>query len=115
MIWLERLLQDVRFTLRGWRRSPGFAVAAGATLALGIGANTAMFSIVSSVLLRPLPFPRPHELADLSVSAPGSPGLPARFVGFGDLDGWRREAGSLSSASTYSVFSMNLQATGGPE
>ena len=61
-LWMEHILQDLRLALRGWRRTPGFALGAIATLALGIGANTAIFSVVSGVLLRPLPFPHPDEL-----------------------------------------------------
>ena len=60
--WLEQSWQDVRFGLRALRRRPGFAAAAIATFALGIGANTAIFSIVDSVVFRPLPYPEPDRL-----------------------------------------------------
>lgn len=68
--WAENTVQDLRFALRGWGQAPGFAITAIATLALGIGANTAIFSVVSGVLLRPLPFAHPEGLVQLYETQP---------------------------------------------
>src|SRR6185436_17925956 len=62
---METLLQDIRVTLRAFRRSPGFPLTAIATLALGIGATTAIFTALSAVLLNPLPYPNPQDLYSL--------------------------------------------------
>ena len=64
--FLESLLRDVRFGFRTLRREPGFAAAAVATLAFGIGANTAVFSVVDPVLLRPLPYAEPHRIVEIN-------------------------------------------------
>ena len=58
----DDLLRDIRHTVRGFRRTPGFAVAVVLTLALGVGGNTAIFSVVDQVLLRPLPYPEGERL-----------------------------------------------------
>jgi predicted permease len=72
---IESLLTDLKLVFRRLRRSPGFAITVVLTLAIGIGANTAVFSVLNSVLLRPLPYPEPQQLVSLHLNAPGAPGL----------------------------------------
>ena len=67
---LDDLQNDVRFALRSFRRSPGFSIVSIVTLAVGIGANTAIFSAVDALLLRPLPFPEPDRLMVVTITAP---------------------------------------------
>jgi predicted permease len=71
----ESLLRHLRFALRRLRRSPGFTAAVLLTLAVGLGANAAVFSVVENVLLKPLPYPEPNRLVALRLEAPGAGGL----------------------------------------
>jgi hypothetical protein len=84
--WLESIWQDVRHALRGLRRSPGFAAVAILTLALGIGINTAIFSVVNSLLLRTLPVAEPEKLALVSFPRAIEQGFQALLFGVTPLD-----------------------------
>jgi putative ABC transport system permease protein len=87
--YMSDLLHDIRFGLRALRRAPAFAVAAILTLATGIGANAAIFSVVDAVVLRPLPYPRPHELASLGNGSAGEyVALKERLRSFSDIAAW---------------------------
>ena len=82
----ERLFQDLRYALRQLRRSPGFTSVCLITLALGIGANTAMFSVVQGVILAPLPFPQANRLVFLWEKRPGVPQLDVSYPNFEDWE-----------------------------
>jgi len=79
---LETIAQDLRYGLRGIRRSPGFSLIVVLTLALGIGANTAIFSVVNAVLLRPLPYPAAERLVYLGESDPKAEGISVTWVNY---------------------------------
>jgi hypothetical protein len=82
---LEDLVQDVRFGLRMLRKSPGFSVVAIVTLALGIGANTAMFSVVNALLVRPLPYPEPNRIVQVWSQTQSNPRVRPSKPDFKDL------------------------------
>jgi predicted permease len=114
---MEKTLQDLRFALRAWRHSPGFALTIVATLAVGIGANTAIFSVVSGALLRPLPFFHADRLVQLYERQPrdATQGGFDGTVVYGDLEQWRAKSRRLEGAVFYVRSSRNLQDFGDPE
>src|SRR5688572_3042175 len=87
---LDSLRHDLRYTLRSIRTSPAFTTVVVLTLALGIGANTAIFSIIDAVLLRPLPYPGADRLVVVGDAQEGSESFPASFAEFLD---WRARSG----------------------
>jgi hypothetical protein len=110
---LDTLLKDLKQSFRMLLRSPTFTITAVAALALGIGANTAVFSIVNTVLLRPVPAPDPDRVVvfvtirpDASIIGGGSP---ARF------NAWRQQDSLLADISTYRYGTLNLTGVDSPE
>src|SRR5258708_3674228 len=73
--WLESIGRDLKLVFRRLGKSPGFAATVILTLAIGIGANTAVFSVLNSVLFKPLPYPKPNQLVAVRLIAPGAAGL----------------------------------------
>jgi putative ABC transport system permease protein len=107
MNWLENLLQDVRHSLRMLIKNPGFAAVAALTLALGIGANTAIFSVVNASLLQSLPFTDPDRIVWVGEKDHGSV-APANFFD------WRQQNHVFSAVSAYFSWGANLVAQGQP-
>src|ERR1039457_5895406 len=92
--WLETFLQDVRYGLRQLRKNPGFTAMAVLTLALCIGANTAIFSFVDAVLLNPLPYPHPERIV-IVFEGPPSGGL--NEVSTPDFLDWKRQCAAFTT------------------
>src|SRR3979409_2039742 len=96
-----RLLADLRFAIRTLARSPSFALIAIVSLALGIGANTAMFSYVDAVLLRPLPVPDSGRIVEVDSTAPGKRLGRMSYPDYTDL---RDRTKTLESLASYNFF-----------
>jgi putative ABC transport system permease protein len=108
VMWIVAAAQDMRYGLRLMRRTPGFAAAAMLTVALGIGATTAMFSVVYGVLLRPLPYGDADRLVNLWSAAP-SRGLPRAYVGMANVYDWKarnhvfEDIGALRAVANFNL------------
>lgn len=109
---MTTLLQDLRFAIRMLAKSPAFTVIAILTLALGIGANTALFSVVNGVLLNPLPYPQPGQLVTLHESKPNFDTGSISYPNFLD---WQKDNHTLSSMAVSRSYSFNLTGMGDAE
>jgi hypothetical protein len=108
---MDELTRDVRFALRMIRTSPGFTVVAVLTLALGIGANTAIFSFVDAVLLRPLPYPHPEQIVTVWEKPPGSERNVISTLNFLD---WKRQNTVFTAMAAETGGSVTLTGTDVP-
>jgi putative ABC transport system permease protein len=115
--FLESLAQDARYGLRTFRKSPGFAAVAILTLALGIGANAAIFSVVNAVLLRPLPFEKPDQLMALWHEPPQEsfPGVHKFALSPANFLDWRAQSRTFEGMSAYGYGRYTITGTGRPE
>ncbi len=110
---IEELIQDVRYGLRQLRRKPGFTAVAVVTLALGIGANTAIFSVVNGVLLEPLPYYEPQQIVQISMLYRGQP----RNMDFSarQFDFWKSHAVPFQDLAATTEVGFNLGGASRPE
>src|SRR5690349_4737533 len=109
--WMEELRQDVRYAARVLGRGRGFVIVSVLTLALGVGANTAIFSVVRGVLLRGLPYAEPERLVTVESVIRGS----ATAASAPDFMDWRAQARSFSGLAAYFLSTTNLTGAGDPE
>jgi putative ABC transport system permease protein len=115
-MWVETTLQDIRFAWRTLWKSPGFAFASISTLALGIGANTAIFSVVYAVLLKPLPYAEPGRLVSVAGVVPQMRArIPSIAMRARDFDAYRRSNSVFSGISALRSQDFNLTGAGEPE
>jgi predicted permease len=110
--WLENSMQDLRYGARTLRKSPGFAAVAILTLALGIGVNAALFSVVNGVLLNPLPYSQPNQLVELWWDR--TPGQHSAVPYLNFLD-WQKESTAFSAVGAYLQDNMIVTGAGEPE
>lgn len=106
------MIQDIRYAVRMLRKHKGFSAVIVLTLALGIGANVALFSVVNGVLLNPLPFPQPEQLIALSQSKPNFPRGAIPYPNFRD---WQRENQTFAALAISRRASFSLLGAGEPE
>jgi len=109
---MHDILQDLKYALRQLRRSPGFTAVAILTLALGIGANTAIFSVINGVLLNPLPFPQPSQLVAIHENKPNFEGGSISYLNFRD---WQKDNRTFSAMAVARPNAFSLTGIGEAE
>lgn len=109
---LERLFQDQRYALRLLLRSPGFTITCVLILAIGIGATTAIFSLVNTVLLRPLPFPEPDRLVWVNQQDHSHPGIVPESLSYPDYFDWRAQNHTLEGIASYLGTTVTMELNG---
>ena len=110
---MDSIIKDLQYGLRGLLKHPGFAAIAVITLALGIGANTAMFSVINGVLLRPLPYHQPERIVTIWEESPER-GMYQMPVSFANMSEWINQSQSFDQISAYTFEDLNLTGTGEP-
>src|SRR6476659_9580685 len=109
---MQKLLQDMRFGIRMLLKNPGVSLVAILTLAVGIGANAAIFSVVNTVLLRPLPYKDPGRLVAIWENQPSQGQTRVSPANFFD---WKKQTTSFEDMSAYGGSAMTLTGVGEPE
>ena len=112
--WIQNFVQDLHFGLRMLRKNPGFTSVAVLTLALGIGANTAVFSAIDTLLLQPLPYVHPEQLMLVSESVPTMGGGDDMGVAAGEYLDYRDRNRSFAQTAAYQDDGFNLTGSGAP-
>ncbi|HZS05563.1 MAG TPA: ABC transporter permease [Blastocatellia bacterium] len=105
------MIQDLRYSVRTLRKKPGITLIALLTIALGIGANTVIFSVVNTVLLEPLPYPEPERLVWMSETGD----VTNRWLSYPNFQDWRERSRSFEAMATIRGYGMTLTGTGEPE
>jgi putative ABC transport system permease protein len=109
---MDSLIKDIRYGLRSLLKRPSLTVLAMVTLALGIGANTAMFSVINAVLLRPLVYPQPDRLVWMNESGPD---FPNRWLSYPNFKDWQARSSSFEAMSTFRGFNVTLMGVDQPQ
>ena len=112
LVWLEQLFDDIRFALRMLRKNPGFTAVAVLTLALGIGANTAMFSVMQGAVFAPLQYVNPDRLVMVWEN---NPRFPRTWVSYPNLRDWQRSARSFQQMAAFREEGVDFAGPGSPE